>query len=367
MIRLAGLVAICGIMAQAGLAGLVRAEDFQDDLERDFSLRTIGQLQVTNLRGAIVIHGWSQEKIRVRAHRRVQAASLAESKKALAALDFRYRSIEGDIELSAEYGKGMEIQARLKERLHPQTGMDMEVWAPANLKLQVWAAEGAVAINAWEASVEVRTKSGPITVMQLKSDGSSLLCPECAIKAEDVKGSLRCMAGKGSVNLHKINGKSIYSETSSGSQTLSEISGEQLYVSKEGAISGDRLEGQIEFHSGDGSFELVRGIGFVSGRTERGRITIKMREWKFTDKALLESVKGDIRLELPARFAGEVDLWSVYGKVDNAFMLQPLIESRVYGPEPASHVRGRVGSGGDQLKVFSLEGAIQLSRGESLD
>src|SRR4051812_26136582 len=44
--------------------------EFQDEIERDFTLRSTGQLQVTNMRGNIVLQGWSLDKIRVKARRR---------------------------------------------------------------------------------------------------------------------------------------------------------------------------------------------------------------------------------------------------------------------------------------------------------
>src|SRR4051794_23035055 len=84
-------------------ATAVFAVEFQDELEKDFLIRSVGHLQVTNLRGGISIQGWALDKIRVRARRTVKAGTPAEAQKLLSALDFRFDSVDGDIELSAQY------------------------------------------------------------------------------------------------------------------------------------------------------------------------------------------------------------------------------------------------------------------------
>lgn len=338
--------------------------EFKDEIERDFALRSIGQLQVTNLRGSITVIGWAQDRIRIKAHRRAVAESEADAKKLLSNIDFRYRTLGNDIELSAEYGKGLEIQDRLREKETPRTSMDIVVRAPANLKLQVWASEGSVSVKSWNSSVEVRTGKGPIRIEEIKATDVSLLCPSCAIHAEDVAAALRCMGGSGNISLIRIQGPQVYVESTSGSLSLTKISSkEQLYVSKTGAISGQDLKGRIEFSNQRGAVDLTEAAGFVSGHTESSNILVKMRDWKFVDKALLESMRGSISLFLPPNFAGEVDLWSVQGKTQVAFPVRPLKKRDIYGPEPPGHILGIIGEGErEQLKLFSQEGDVQLFR-----
>ncbi len=89
-----------------------------------------------------------------------------------------------------------------------------------------------------------------------------------------------------------------------------------------------------------------------------------MKDWIFTDKALLESSKGNIQLTLPAHFAGEVDARSVLGKASVGFPLQLIPDSSgSYGPEPSNHLRGRISDGGDQLRLYSYAGDVELLKG----
>lgn len=336
--------------------------EFVDEIERDFPLRTVGQLQITNMRGDISVEGWALDKIRLKAKRKVMAENPAEAKKLFGAMDFRFQTSGNDIEVSAEYGRGLEIQERLRERKNPRTQMSMIVYAPSRLNLRIWATDGKVSVKSWTAPVDIRTASGPIRIENLKSESISILCPSCPIDVKSVWSSVRCMGGGGEVKLTDVSGSQIYVESAQGGVRLQNISGDQLYVSKTGAIHGKNLRGHIEFHTQHAPVEILDGRGFLSGRTETGSVSAEMKEWEFRDKALIESVSGSVSLSLPARFSGEVDLWSLHGKAEVEF---PLTRSPIFGavgPEPISHLLGKIGNGEEILKVFSEKGDIRISR-----
>ncbi len=153
-------------------------------------------------------------------------------------------------------------------------------------------------------------------------------------------------------------------DTAGGAAAVARVSAEQLFVSRDGAINGRYLTGRIEFHTSQGGVDIRESSGFASGRSERGDIMLRMREWRFADKALVESARGNITLALPPTFSGEVDVWSGYGKTRMGFPIQTSREPRAYGPEPANHIYGRVGDGGEQLKVFSQEGDVEVISGK---
>ena len=80
--------------------------EFSDEMEKDFNLRSIGQLQLSNLRGNVTVIGWSQDKIRVHAHRRVYVANPEQAKAAFSAMDFFYQ----------ESGMGIRVLRALRPR-----------------------------------------------------------------------------------------------------------------------------------------------------------------------------------------------------------------------------------------------------------
>lgn len=154
-------------------------QEFTDDFERDFILRTHGELQITNTRGDITVQGWPLDRIRVRATRRAQARSLPEAQGLFKALDFRFSAVGGFIELAAEYGKGLTLEQRLQEREQPRTEISMHVSAPSHLKLRLWAVDGAIQLRGWSSPVEARTAQGEITIQDVRAP-VSVLCPSCA-------------------------------------------------------------------------------------------------------------------------------------------------------------------------------------------
>jgi hypothetical protein len=367
MLLISALWATPGMAAELG-GGPVppHTQEYVDEVERDFTLRTLGLLQITNMRGNIVVQGWSIDKIRVKARRRAEATSQEQAEALFSALDFRYQSTHENIELSAEYGRGLSIEDRLKERENPKTAMEMVVYAPANLKLRVWAVAGSVTVKGWNGDLEIRTASGPIVAENLRSETVSLLCSTCSMQVKSAKGSrsLRAMGGTGAIKIQDVTGDQIYAESSSGAILLAAVSGEQLYVSKSGQITGGKLRGRIEFHTQQAPVEIEDSRGFLSGRTETGNIVARMKDWVFTDRALIESVKGSILLDLPPKFSGDVDVWSFTGKALIEFPILPeAVSPNSIGPEPANHLLGRIGTGGGLLKVFSERGDIKVQRG----
>jgi hypothetical protein len=341
------------------------ALEFSDEIERDFSLRSIGKLHVTNARGSLHVQGWALDKVRVKAKRRAEAGSVEDAKKLLSAVDIRFSHSGDDIEVSAEYGKGLVLAERVREREHPKTSMDLVIYAPANLALSVWTVQGKASVKRWNARAEVRTAGGAIEVEDLKAENLSILCPSCSMQVRRVKATVRCIGGSGTIDIANVDGEHLYVETDQGAVSVAGAKGEQLYVSKSGKVSGKDLEGRIEFHTASGAVSITEARGYLSGRTESGDIYAKMRAWQFSDKALIESIRGSVSVTMPSTFSGDVEVWSVQGKASVAFPVEKLRRQDLVGPEPANRLSGRVGRGGELLKLHSETGNVSLLKGSS--
>ncbi|MEK6579447.1 MAG: DUF4097 family beta strand repeat-containing protein [Bdellovibrionota bacterium] len=359
--RLAGLLVVGFAFCNGARAG-----DYAEDIERGpFFIRSREHLQITNNRGSITVQGWAFDKIRVKARRRVVAKDLDDAKLLFAAADIRFRTLgDGSVELSAEYGKKLDIEQRLRERENPKTTMDIVVFAPANLALRVWALDGKVFIKNRVAPVEVRTSTGPILIENVRGETISALCSSCTISVHAIQGNLRCMGGSGDIDVIDVKGNNIYAESTTGSIRLARVQGEQLIVSKSGAISGRAQSGYVQFHTQQAPVEILDASGFLTGKTDSGNIVAKMRSWRFEDKGLIESAKGSITLTLPSNFSGDLDVKSILGRASVGYSLQNPGERISMGPEPANHLAGRIGDGGEILKVFSESGDIQILRGD---
>ena len=69
-------------------------------------------------------------------------------------------------------------------------------------------------------------------------------------------------------------------------------------------------------------------------------------------------------MTLPSNFSGDLDVKSILGRASVGYSLQNPGERISMGPEPANHLAGRIGDGGEILKVFSESGDIQILRGD---
>ena len=339
-------------------ADVLHAAEFSSESEKDYTLRSIGQLQVTNPKGDISIQGWALDKIRIKFKKRVTADNPDQAKRLLDTLDYRFSlsNKDKDIEISAQYGEKLTIRERLQEKENPKLHADMVILAPSTLKLQIWSVEGKVTLKGWNANTQIRANRGAVKVEGLKSDQLGLTCAACSVQLKNIRSSIRIVGGAGQLEFNQTHGKTIYVETDTGPIKLFRVSGDQLYVSKRAAIDGQFLTGKVEFSAEEANVDLREISGFLSGNVETGNITAKVRAWKFLDKAVLETLKGNIDLTLPRNFSGDVDFWSLNGNTQVDFQVQKVQDQSAIGPEPANHLVGRIREGGELLKLYTDQG-----------
>ncbi len=340
------------------------ASNFVKDIEKDFSLRSFGHLQVTNSRGDIVVQGWSFDKIRIKLRKRVVADSADQANVLFATTDYRYDVSPQGVEISAEYGKGLGLLDRLHEQEQPHSIIDMTILAPSSLKLRIWSSGGGIVLKSWSASAEIRSGAGRVRIEGVKADTLELVCPACTGQLRNIQASIRCLGGSGQVELGHIHGKSIVVETDSGGIKLFQVQGNQLYISRSGLIEGQSLTGGVEFSAQQGNVNFQDVSGFLSGSLDSGNFVGNVKNWKFSDKAFIESGRGNIDLTLPQHFSAEVDIWSNYGKTAIDFAIDKSQDRVTFGPEPANHWIGRIRDGGELLKIFTDRGDIHVFKGK---
>jgi DUF4097 and DUF4098 domain-containing protein YvlB len=338
--------------------------EFLDETEKDFKLRSIGNLNITNVKGEIQVHGWALDKVRIRMKKKVNADTPEQANELFKGIDYRFDVSKDNIDISSQYGKMLSIEERLREKDKPRIQLDLMIFAPSSLRLKIWTADGRVSLKSWNSGAEIRSNNGEVRVEGLKGNHLEVLCTSCPISLKNIRSSVRCSGGAGSVELNTVNGKSIYAETSSGPIKLWHVEGNQLYSSKSGVIEGQFLDGKVEFHATQSAIDLKEIAGFLSGSVDSGNVNASIRTWEPQDKALIESLRGNINLTLPRRFSGDVDIWSVHGNTRLDFPLERYQDANLVGPEPENRLIGRIREGGELLKVFSETGQVHVFKRE---
>ncbi len=340
------------------------AAKFTHEVEKDFPIRSIGRLQLTNVKGDIIVQGWALDKIRIKIMKETFAENAEKANGFFEGVDYRYSNSAGGMDISSQYGKKLSIEERVQQKLNPRVRMDMLVQAPPYLNLKIWSAGGRVVIKNWNSFIDIRANDGLIQAEEINTEKLLIQCGTCNAELKDISSSLRYLGGGGKVSLENAKGKTIYIETSSASQKLSHIEGEQLYVSKKGSIEGAFLKGRIEFHSQEASIDFKEISGFLSGTAESGSVTARIRDWQTSDQALIETIRGNISIMFPEALGADADIWSAGGVTVLEYPLVRSQDSMVFGPEPVNHLVGRIGDGGELLKVFSEYGDVSVLKGK---
>jgi DUF4097 and DUF4098 domain-containing protein YvlB len=170
------------------------------------------------------------------------------------------------------------------------------------------------------------------------------------------EGNVIARSGDGSIRIDGIRGR-LELRTSDGSIRAREIGGEVLLETHDGSVVLDGLVGDLDLTTGDGSvtvsgkpgaLKLKTGDGAISLRAEDG--TVMKDDWS------VSTGDGGVTLYLPSDFSAELDAHTGDGTIRS--------ELNVSGGDSGEHerrtLRGRIGSGGKQLKVRTSDGSIRL-------
>lgn len=122
-----------------------------------------------------------------------------------------------------------------------------------------------------------------------------------------------------------------------------------------GAVSAENLTGDIDVQTVNGAVTAA-GTGVVRAKTVNGPIDVSMGRADWTGALELQTVNGPVHVALPANASAEVDAQTVNGGLSTDFPLT------VQGRFLRSRIQGRIGQGGRQLVLKTVNGAIELRR-----
>lgn len=122
-----------------------------------------------------------------------------------------------------------------------------------------------------------------------------------------------------------------------------------------GGVRVETLEGPVEAHTVNGSI-TVSAAGPVRAATVNGSIETIVDRTTVGGDVRLETVNGRVVLALPANANADVSGSTSNGRITSEF---PLTISGRFGPKQVS---GMLGSGGDNIRLQSVNGSISVVR-----
>ena len=163
--------------------------------------------------------------------------------------------------------------------------------------------------------------------------------------------------------------------TGDGSVVVQPLSGRLSVSTGDGSITAEGLQGEIRLHTGDGSIRASGLSGQLQADTGDGHMTVRGR-FELLDLSTgdggidadvepgskvgkpwsLRSGDGGITLRLPEELGAELDAHTGDGHVvvDKPFS--------VAGTVSRDTVRGRLGAGGEPIRIHTGDGSIHLQR-----
>jgi hypothetical protein len=122
-----------------------------------------------------------------------------------------------------------------------------------------------------------------------------------------------------------------------------------------GSVRATGLAADVSAHTVNGSVR-VSTTGLAQASTVNGSITVRMGRANWNDLLAFETVNGAITLELPDDLHADVSASTVNGSLSSDW---PMTVRGRWGPK---HMNGKIGNGGRELALETVNGDIELRR-----
>lgn len=257
------------------------------------------------------------------------------------------RPLKADAEVSVTNIAGLiEVEAWDKNELHLTGTLSEEVE-----KLEISGSESRLKI---EVKVPKRTRNVHDTVLKLKVPAG------VSLEAEGVSADIRVKGLRGNVEAESVSGD-VRLDVASKRVEASSVSGDVT-------LTAPAEDTRIQSVSGDVTVHGARGE--LRGETVSGDLNVQAREVRRLD---LESVSGDIELDLELAKGAEVSVETLSGEVELVLPALPdgvlqmeTFSGRLESPWPpqpgASKDYRREGGGSGRVKLSSFSGDITLKK-----
>jgi hypothetical protein len=206
------------------------------------------------------------------------------------------------------------------------------------------AADGEVTVSNVQGSIEVEGwDRGEVEVTVVKTAGEEGSPDDAVISVERSGRSLRL--------------RTLYPQ---GADAPVQV---DYHLRVPRTVSGDvvvrEVEGDLEAHTLNGDIVARGGAGSVVAQGVNGDVRVSLRAPPPADGRLqLETINGDVELELPENAGADLELSTVAGR----------IEGLPYFPAAASEgvVRARLGRGGLTVRLRTIRGDIRIAAPEDM-
>lgn len=163
-------------------------------------------------------------------------------------------------------------------------------------------------------------------------------------------------SGDGSIRLEGVSGR-IDLRTGDGSVRAADVSGDLTVDTGDGSVTVTRAEGKASIETSDGSVTVAGSLGQLKLHTGDGSVVYRADPGsKMTGNWEITTGDGAVALYLPPDFSAHLDAHTGDGRITNELHVE-----KETGDERARRsLRGKLGAGGQLLRVRTGDGSIRL-------
>lgn len=335
---------------------------YQERSERTDPARGITALVVENARGRVTIRPSADGAIHVRALKLCRAETQARSTQFARETAVEIRS-EGDrYRVHVRYPKRVDVRLSFWDLFKedswndggmlPRVEVRLSLDVPAGMPVRVETVSGDIetarlagpqTLFVASGDVDVVAAGGPVDVRSVSGD---VQCDTLAsrLTVQTASGDVLVSLAKSPVRLSTVSGDAVVTEATD-SLTLSSSSGD---------LDVDDAPRGLDARTVSGDVQVRSAAGRVQARTSSGGIRMRLRGP--LDAADLQSVSGEIRVDLAGGMDATLSLHSTSGSLSAAIPLAQLTTGR-------NELTGRFGRGGPPIRMRTASGSIHVTSG----
>jgi DUF4097 and DUF4098 domain-containing protein YvlB len=172
--------------------------------------------------------------------------------------------------------------------------------------------------------------------------------------------NVNARSGDGSIRIERVNGR-LELRTGDGSIRAAEVGGELILDTGDGSITVEGSRGRIQLETGDGGVNVTGRFTSVKLHTGDGSIVYRAEPGsEMADNWEITTGDGGVTLYLPSNFGAELDAHTGDGAIRSDLAVLDGPERDRDREENRRTLRGRLGSGGKQIRIRTGDGTIRL-------
>lgn len=234
----------------------------------------------------------------------------------------------------------------------------VEGWDEPNAEVRI-VKRGGSAREQRDARVMMDSDPGKLSLQMAPTRGTTNVTVDYVVKLPRQVGKIELSGASSDFELRGVTAAQISVNTASGSIEIADATGDVIAKTASGEMSIGSVKGNITASSQSGSINITDVTGTANTTTVSGKTDVMFESLSQGGPLDFKSVSGGISIRFQDEPDFELAAETVSGGIDlNGDFDGVEVEKRMVG----ARASGRVGDGGQPLRIKTVSGGIELSK-----